>query len=317
MSVGGTVLAPLTRHRMTYRELLDDRFDFGLRNYDADSYPVQVALPRIVEGLADGTEFGEYSNLHLITNMLTMAHLGYAVPFDSQRILDLGVDLSLSFIRGEWVKAHPNRAVEIDKRPDNLKMEWFDTWRMGFLLALLSDRAADLRELADWPEPWMETDRPLLIGYRVHPLYANLYLVIANEFRTTPLPNLEELRTLLRQARRKDPKVLHWAWEAVLARDQAAFQQGIIAAVREWDRTFNGYVAHPRYCLAQDACTVLAAGRRLGMEPPELEPKIAARLLTRESIRLGTSHTGGYAPSPPKDPTRKLLQDFGIGRRED
>lgn len=308
---------------MTYRELLSDRFQFGRDTYGEGSHAIQKGLPRIVEELRDGTETGADADLHFVLCLLAYAHLGYPCSFDTRNILDLGVALSLHFIRGEWVKARPDLAPTIDKQPGNPQLEWFDTFRQGFLVALLSDRDAELRELADWPEAWMESDPCPIPAYHVDPLYAKLYLVVANEFRTTSFTDPEDLRSLLRGTRKKELQLLYGTWEAVLAQDPAAFERGIAASVQEWERSYDGICAHPKNCIAEPASVILAAGRRLGMEQPALEPKFAARLLTRESIRPGTCHLdlrsadGPHVGASRQDPLRRLLQDFGIGPRDD
>ncbi len=308
---------------MTYRQLLRDQFSFGRETYGADSYPMRKGLPELVAELEEGTRTDANSDLHFILCLLAFAHLGYPCSFDTRQILHLGVDIILHFIRGEWIKYRPDLSPTIDKRADNPELEWFGAFRQGLLVSLLSDREAGLRELADWPEPWMETDHTILPGLRLDPLYATLYLVIAHEFRSVPFADVEQLRSKLQVARKKPLQLLHGTWEAVLARDQESFAQGIVKSVQEWERSYDGHCAHPKNCIAEDASVLLAAGRRLGMELPEFEPVIAARLLTRESIRLGTCHvdlragdrSGG--PSAPPDPFRKLLTDFGIGRRDD
>jgi len=305
---------------MTCRQLLPDQFAFGRDEYAEDSYPIQKGLPRLVAELADGTETGADADLHFILSLLAFAHLGYPCPFDTRQVLDMGVALSIHFIRGRWVKAHPDLARTIDKRPDNPELEWFDAYRQGLLVILLSDRDAELGELADWPESWIETDRSVC---RVDPLYAKLYLLVANPLRTEPFPNVEELRSMFRGTRKKELKLLYGTWEAVLARDQAAFAQGIVASVLQWERSYDGYCAHPKNCIAEDGSTILAAGRRLGMQMPQLEPRVAARLLTRESIRLGTSqavpacYESPSAASGGLHPLQKLLQGFGVINRDD
>jgi len=308
---------------MTYRELLPDRFFFGRDTYGEDSYPLREGLPELLAELEAGTRTGADADLHFILSLLAFAHLGYPCSFDTRRVLNLGVDLIVHFIRGEWVKARPELAPTIDKRPDNPELEWFDAYRQGFLVALLSDRNAELRELADWPESWMETDPCLLPGLRVDPLYGKLYLAVAHEFRNTPFSDIEELRSKLRMTQKKELQLLHGAWEAVLARDQAAFEQGMVEAVLEWERAYDGNCAHPKNCIAEDASMILAAGRRLGMQMPEFEPRIAARLLTRESIRLDASpaipeyYESPSAASVAQHPLKKLLQDFGVIDRDD
>ncbi len=303
---------------MTYRQLLPDRFAFGRDEFAKDSYAMQEALPELLAELKAGTRSGASADLHFILGLLAFAHLGYPCCFDTRDVLNLGVDLSVHFLRGEWIKARPDLAPTIDKRPDNSELNWFDAYHQGLLVTLLSDRDAELRELADWPESWMET-KPSV--WRQHPLDARLYLLIANEFRAVPFPDVEDLRGTLRASRKKEHRLLYATWESVLARDQAAFDRCIVESVLQWQRSYDGYCAHPQNCIAEDASAILAAGRRLGLKMPELEPEIAARLLTRESIRLGTSHEVhpffASRAAAPQDPMRQLLQSFGIIDRDD
>lgn len=56
-----------------------------------------------------------------------------------------------------------------------------------------------------------------------------------------------------------------------LTEEQWKRVRSLTASVQLWERAYEGDWAHPRNCIEEDASTMMATSRRLGLEMPQLE----------------------------------------------
>ena len=264
-----------------------------MSNYDEIGRPSGASLAARLEGMIDSieeresrlrTEKSSWGFEALYTGYMAIIayrHLDNSLAVPTREYASRTAGLVHEYFCTDW--ADGEEAVVVNKYPGNEKLEWLRAFSHGlFAMLMLDDRRHQLTSICNWVECWMEPDYEAMA---VEPLRAKLYISIAASFRTEPLEGLEEMEARFAKSRKKQPKLLFQAWDAARRGDQATFDKNIVDAIKNFEKRLGEIIA-PWEALAFDASVVLAAGRALGMKLPEMEPRIAARVITAESVGL-------------------------------
>lgn len=271
-----------------YFDILPDRYRFRLEEFEPASYLISTGLSGLIAEVQQDRGASADANLRTLLSLLAVSHLGLPVHFTLEEVIAVGVEAALRYFRGGWAIYRPDEANLIRKSIDNKELEWYSPFRQGWLIASLSQNRAALHELADWLEPWLE---PIKLIEKTDPLFAKLYLLMAQPFRREPFLQAVNYEDLLKKTRKKEIKALYRTWDCILNRDQAGFEQGVIDSVTLWEQSrHDGQPAFPRNCIAEEASALLATGRLQGLRVPSFSPPIAARLLTPESVGFSILH---------------------------
>ena len=231
----------------------------------------------------DNTAYGYYSLVGGYWQAIAYHHLNPAFEIDCRGFAERASDVTEEYFTTSWWGDDEDERIHLDKTPGNDNLEWLNIFsRGGQLMLMLDDRRHQLTSIRNWVECWMEPDYEAMA---VESLRAKLYISIAASFRTEPLEGLEEMEARFAKSRKKQPKLLFQAWDAARRGDQATFDKNIVEAIKNFEKRLGEIIA-PWEALAFDASVVLAAGRALGMKLPEMEPRIAARVITAESAGL-------------------------------
>lgn len=212
------------------------------------------------------------------------ATLGLSSIDDGRKHAELGVATGLDYFSGEWTKdvtATKNDALCILKEPSNTELLWWDVFPQALLMAFLLENDHAITALCNWVECWMERGFDPASPY--DPSIVKIYISVASAFRTTPLETLAAMEEDLAKIRAKHPRLLFKAWSAARSGDATAFEKHFSESLKQFEK-----LAPPPQnstdLLALNESLVLAAACKLGMATPQLEPKLLARLITRESL---------------------------------
>src|SRR5690606_37435801 len=110
---------------------------------------------------------------------------------------------------------------------------WFEPFRNGLLLVLLANRLDVVRSLADWTESWLV---PEARAIPIEPLLGKWIITLISDFRSSPLAGKEALEAELAKSRKRAPKLLFQAWQAVPGQNQKAFDKAFVTSVNHFDK---------------------------------------------------------------------------------
>lgn len=229
-----------------------------------------------------------------------LEHLGFGPIQDVQLHLNRGMDYCVEFYLSDWwrqqptpeiIKSHPGDwkfvceidAMSMDKtRPD---------WEFGslfpicytFMLGGLTNRWADVERISQWFDEAF--DRKYRKGL-IDDEFELLLLCMAIQTSQRKTNCLNEMIEIVRKAKSKRTKLLCEAWEAAVAKDQAAFDKAFadglkIFVAKEMDDGPNFML-----WMAVKDTAVWAIAERNGLRFPKLNDKCEAVVIRRETIGL-------------------------------
>lgn len=181
--------------------------------------------------------------------------------------------------------------VNLPGMPDQLLLRapWFRVLSAGLLLGMLAARWDDVVRLCGWPSANLIPEYSGMGGDLEDEL-AYFYVVVAGGLRAEPMEGIDLLAEKVRRCRKKRPRLLMKSWDAVLARDQANFNQAIMQSLEHFasirkDPKCGKLAEH----LATHQSMVCLAAGHFGLSLPDLSPQIAYPLITCRSLGL-TNH---------------------------
>lgn len=231
------------------------------------SYDMNENLKAIVEHF--DPEFWQDAAPNEAKELACRVHLGFGAP-DARirRIVQQGA---------EWVHSYLAKGDTHE-----IKGGWYHPLSRGMLLCLLTNDEAKLRSICSWAKP---TKRPEYKGPLEDEIQL-LYLVLASLFQDKPDKRFEKLWEKIGANRSKSVRVLSKALDAVISRDQEAFNTAIEACVRHH---MTKPKPDPGAYFMEDwlplhTNTICLVGLALGLNRPNYPPEIAAYLMTPESV---------------------------------
>jgi hypothetical protein len=214
--------------------------------------------------------------------LATLCHLEYEVPTGVSKRMNDGVDVAIDYFFGDWWHNDPTWQPMLDKRHSDRSLVWFKSFSCGLLLAMLLNRWSDVEKLCSWIEADLQ---PEYLGNELEVQGCQVYISIAAKLRAEPMPGLEDLESRLRTCRPKRAKLLYRAWEAAQDGNQAGFDKAMKQSMELFDSTYTDAQTIVEW-VAQHQSVVALAAQRLGMKPPTLPDRLAAMLLTPESLGM-------------------------------
>lgn len=213
---------------------------------------------------------------------LACRHLVGRFPLSSQMLAQIGSGICVDYLTSTWWQRFPEAKNQVRKKRGNSDLEWFQMFRQGMIFASLVNERGALEALGNWTEPWLELDS---YPYSPDPLYGKLYLLVARHYRSARAWDANPLQEELKKSRKKGPKLLYQLWEAVLAKDQQEFGRFVSESVQQFEKTL-GEIRSYEDSLDLDTSMIVALARQEGLQLPKLEARLAARLMTTESLGL-------------------------------
>jgi hypothetical protein len=215
-----------------------------------------------------------------------LRHLEYDTPDWVERRVNEGVDVAIDYFFGPWLKEPLPGFATADKHDLDRReyLHWFDAFSVGLLLAMLAGRWDDVARLCGWVEVDMTPD---WVNDELQPAGAQVYITIASGLRPEPMSGIAELEANIARSRTKRPRLLLAAWQAARAGDQRAFNDAIGKCLKHFDKWYVANINEPRAIpdwIAQHESVICLAARRLGIQVPELPERLAAMLISRESL---------------------------------
>jgi hypothetical protein len=250
---------------------------------DRERYFVDKTLQKIGKYFpARPQHEARWFEIHGCFFVLTLRHLGAPPSTSTHSLVSQATELSRQYFADSWCELHESDQKALSKRSESNELVWFEPLRLGLLMALLANQLQVTTTLADWTESWMVPER---VAIPFDPLLGKFYLVMVSDFRSSPLDGRAEIERSLVKSRKKGPKLLFNAWQAVRAGDQVAFESAFLASLEHFEEMFTPTLVAYEY-IALDQSILLAAARHRGCQLPTLTRRQQARLLTHESLDL-------------------------------
>ncbi|WP_339684913.1 hypothetical protein [Gimesia maris] len=215
--------------------------------------------------------------------LMTMYHLQYDMPSDLilSDYINECVDIGVEYFCGELPEDEEDR-LEVIKAPDNEDLVWIDPFSQGLFCALLLNREQEIEKLCSWVEADLYLDGGLS-DMEEHSHY--LYMSIAAELRSAPMPGIEDKEAAIEQCRKKRSKLLYSVWQAVRNKDQVAFNKAFEESLKHYEKYDLGK-EYATDWIAQNQSLLWLLAERNGLSFPELPEKLAAMVVTRETLGL-------------------------------
>jgi hypothetical protein len=230
-------------------------------------------------------QFARLLQLEDATIYAVLEHLGYGPIPDLSAKVNQGVDRALDYFFGDWWVGDEDDAKALDKSRPDRELAWYGPMARGLLLAGLTGRWEDAARLCSW------VDGSIHLEYRFEMNdyeYQWLYLGIVSSLRPEPLEGIEELVTMLRSCRPKRPRMLCAAWEAAIARDQAAFDQALKESISQFLKSHAQNAPNPNFWVGLEESLVWLIAERNGLKFPTLPEKSDAAIVRRQTVGLAT-----------------------------
>lgn len=235
-------------------------------------------------------------------------HLGLGDVPDIERHVDHGVDLAIDYFWSDWWTAEGldrlmpleleqelgfdrpgdardnflnGNACAVNKQHPERSLKWLVPLQAGLLLGGLAGRWADVAKVCSWFDPTIEPEYSAGIVEEQLFLW---YVGVACQLKPEPDDDVGTLFERVRAARRKRPRLLMAAWEAVMSIDQDAFDQAFPASVKHFVSSADKKTKIAREWVALDQSIVWLVAEQRGLRLPALSPKCAAAVITRQSI---------------------------------
>lgn len=210
-------------------------------------------------------------------SLAVLQHLGFSTPAWLPERINEGFNAALDYFFGTWHR-------HLDPRDYGPNEKWFQTFSRGLFLGLLTERWEDVAKLCSFARSDLPAE---YLGDEIEWEGTLVYLSIAADLRPEPLDGLEDVEAKINKCKRKRPRLLFKAWEAARARDQAAFNKAIKESLKHFDGSYFAPRLHSMIdWIAEHQTVIVLAAMRLGLKFPDLPERLAAMIVTRESLGL-------------------------------
>ena len=231
-------------------------------------------------------------DVYYCLEILSANHLQLPGTHSPEQWLERGIDCARHHFLDEWeIDGDPRHCLVWEKREKPRELQWYKAFSRGLILLLLSDeRGERFDEFCCWP--WAELEPEYAgMGDDLEVEIAYMFIIIAAAFRSEPMEGFDELLDKMQKCRLRRPKLLLKSWEAVLAKDQKAFDQAMAKSIQHCIKSKN---KDPRSAMMEERLAfpqtaICLAAQRLGLSFPDLPRELANYIMTRESIGLDST----------------------------
>jgi hypothetical protein len=205
-------------------------------------------------------------------------HFGFRGKLAPQRIMEKGVGIGLIYF-GLVADRLAKMTAETGWTE---QAAWFEPYSLALLLATLAGRSRERTELSDFLHPALTVEQLALP--HTEAALGDVLLCIAASFQSSSMP-VAPLEERLQKSRKKRPKLLFKAWQALNSNERAKF----VSAIADSTANFAKTVAEdfvPLNAVALQESILLALAHERGWTDLSFELPLAARLVTHESLEL-------------------------------
>ncbi len=254
---------------------------------------IEVSIACIPEDLESlRREQKQFRYTCLLTTYFTIIqyeHYGFSPETSPKTIVDSACDLAREYYSSQWKITKEQELRRVRKEEDNRYFNWFDLYRDSLQFAFLDQNEKLLNLMGDYIEPWFGTGWHY--PYDLNPVFSNLVLSVGASSRTNPLIDLEKLEAKIRDDKDEVPRLLFFAWDAARNNDASTFAENFYNSISEFERGLDSELLFSRQAIAEYHSIVFNAASMMGMNMPEFEPRIMARLITPSSVGITKSNS--------------------------
>jgi hypothetical protein len=203
--------------------------------------------------------------------MLYLWHFGFHSSLSPVTILKKGVDLGQQYFE----------TVRDDLATASREIDWFHPYSEAILMASLCGRTDERRELSDRLHSGLVVEETAI---PIEPTLGDFLLCLASSFQTSPM-DVGDVEERLRSSRKKRPKLLLNAWDALNGDDRQKFVSAIEASTANFAKT-TAEDDLPIGAIAVLESILVALADEHGWTDLGFETKTAARIVTRSSLGL-------------------------------
>jgi len=209
--------------------------------------------------------------------MLYHWHFGFHAVSRPLQIMNKGVDLALEYF--ETVRDSLAKAMR-DVEP---QAAWYFPYAEALLMTTLTRRTHERTQLSDCLQPNLTRD----IGgcvFDIEPEHADVLLCIAASFQSSPMETAP-LGQRAQQSRKRRPKLLFKAWQALESGDRAKFVSALADSTANFAKT-TAADNTPLMAVALEESNLAALAYERGWTDITFDLPVAARLVTHRSLEL-------------------------------
>jgi hypothetical protein len=212
------------------------------------------------------------------TGMIHWRHFGFRGKLNPQQILDKGIEMAQNYFKvvaDRLAKARP-------KMHWTKEVAWYQPYSQALLLATLAGRPRERTRLSDYLHPKLVVET---VAIPIEPVLGDVLLCIAAPLQTKPMDSAP-LQERLQKSRKKRPKLLFKAWQALETGDRAKFASALADSMANFTKT-TAAADRPSTAIALEESILAALAYERGWTDLTFELPIAARLVTHQSLELG------------------------------
>lgn len=210
-------------------------------------------------------------------------HLGYGPINGSSAFVNRGVDRSIEYFFGDWWVPDESDAKALDKSRPDRALQWFGVLPNALFLCALTGRWDDAAKICSWIDSSIQLEYQFELTDYEHQM---LYLCIVSSLRPEPLEGVEKMLEFVKKAKAKRPRLLCAVWEAVVARDQKAFDKALKQSVTHFLKVHAENVPNVCFWVALDESLLWLIAERNGLTFPVLPENLDAAIVRRQTVRL-------------------------------
>ncbi|HUY91861.1 MAG TPA: hypothetical protein VMV10_24180 [Pirellulales bacterium] len=166
--------------------------------------------------------------------------------------------------------------------PWNEQARWFEPYSEVLLLATLGGQTRERMQLSELLHPKLVVEDLALP--HTEAAIGDLLLCIAASFQSSPM-DTAPLEARLQKSRKRRPKLLYKAWQALQSGDSAKFSAALAESTANFAET-TAKDDHPLTAIALQESILAALAYERGWTDLSFELPIAARLVTHQSLEL-------------------------------
>ncbi len=210
--------------------------------------------------------------------MIYRWHFGFRGKFSPHEILEKGVEMALTYF-GVVDDRLQKMTADTDWKE---QADWFQPYSEALLMATLAGRTHERTQLSGFLHAALMVEWGAPPG--TEPALGDVLLCIAASFQPSPM-DTAPLAERLQKCRKRRPKLLYKAWQALNSNDRPLFASALADSTANFAKT-TAYDADPLTAIALQESILAALAYERGWTDLEFELPIAARLVTRQSLEL-------------------------------
>lgn len=229
------------------------------------------------------TNYSLTSAIYNVVYILCIKHLEFPEAIAPEPYIQQGGEIALDFFFGNWWQEA--KAYEGLSEPEkNQALSWSEPFIHGMLFLMLLQRWDDLSKLCSWLDSDIEIDDTPDVEKEV----LLVIKLVASSQLPEPMAGLEEIRTDINNCRLKQPKLLLKIWDAIEAMDQKEFEKTMKESLTHYLKSVDAYIKKGVFkcCVAEFQTVLCLIALKKGLAFPKLPEKLAAALVTRETLGL-------------------------------